>query len=256
MKKVLSLLTLLIVAIGTSWGNQTELITNVTLPDVPTASLDLASQNTYEADGKGWIVITCSSIPTGSSKPTWWNVIGSGSQTPQSEFKKQGSTTTAPFVDCNTGLKINKYSPDAAIRFTGAQKASFLVSARSTTSNKEMYVALFSYDGTSQVQVGNILNTTSKDPQELIFNDLTIGTTYVAYIYGGSAGQNGSLMEIALQGVARAVNPSFSLSSVSIGTDETAQIVVDEESDLDGITLSNITYSENGLKIVDSLFCE
>jgi len=43
------------------------------------------------------------------------------------------------------------------------------------------------------------LVTSSKDPQELIFSNLSTSNTYVAYIYGGSSGQNGSLMEIALK---------------------------------------------------------
>ena len=196
-------MTLLLTVCSGAWANQTTLITNVTLPDVPTASLDLASQTTYTPDVNGWIVFNAYSDIATNPQPSWWTFLGSrSSQSPQSNFTAEGSTTTAPFKDASTGFKINKYSPDAAIRFTGAEKASFLVSARSTSSNKEMYIALFTYasgNTSSQVQVGNTFVTSSKDPQECLFSDLSSDNTYIAYIYGGSSGQNGSLMEIALK---------------------------------------------------------
>ena len=207
-QKLIYLFSLMLMCIlGTSGAlaTQTTLISDVTLPDVPTSTLDLSSQTTFTADDNGWIVmIATEAIP--SSVPTWFAINGSrGTQSPQSNFTASSNTTTAPFVDCSTGLKINKYSPDAAIRFTGAEKASFLVSARSTTSNKEMDIALFTYDGTTQTQVGSTLITSSKDPQELLFSGLDADKTYIAYIYGGSAGQNGSLMEIALKAPTKTV---------------------------------------------------
>ena len=200
---------MMIVAITTSWATQTNLISGVTLPDVPASSLDLSSQTTFTADDNGWIVMVATeAIP--STTPTWAAINGSrGTQSPQSTFTASDpSTTTAPFVTCSSGLKINKYSPDVAIRFTGAEKASFLVSARSTSTNKEMDIALFTYNSATgaQTQVGDTKTTTSKDPQELIFNDLETSNIYVAYIYGGSGGQNGSLMEIALKAPTKTIS--------------------------------------------------
>ena len=49
-----------------------------------------------------------------------------------------------------------------------------------------------------------------------------------------------------------AVDPTFSLSKASIGTDETAQINVGSKTGLDGITLSDITYGTPGIVTVDA----
>lgn len=48
------------------------------------------------------------------------------------------------------------------------------------------------------------------------------------------------------------VDPTFSLSKASIGTDETAQIKVTGKDGLDGITLSDITYGTPGIVTVDA----
>ena len=48
------------------------------------------------------------------------------------------------------------------------------------------------------------------------------------------------------------VNPSFSLTKTSIGTDETSQIKVEGKDNLDGITLSNITYGKSGVVTVNA----
>ncbi len=47
------------------------------------------------------------------------------------------------------------------------------------------------------------------------------------------------------------VDPSFSLTKTSIGTDETSQIKVEGKDNLDGITLSNITYGTSGVVTVN-----
>ena len=48
-----------------------------------------------------------------------------------------------------------------------------------------------------------------------------------------------------------AVEPVFSLSKSTIGLDETAQIIVGENSDLDGISLSNITFGTLGIVTIN-----
>ncbi len=48
------------------------------------------------------------------------------------------------------------------------------------------------------------------------------------------------------------VDPSFSLTKTSIGTDETSQIKVEGKDNLDGITLSDITYGTSGVVTVNA----
>ena len=195
-------MTLLLCLCSGAWGNQTSLITDVTLPDLPASSLDMSSQTTYNVDANGWIVFDPYLIANNTS---WWSYTNKSSQS--QSFSADDLTAlspTAPFTaKTTTHFKINSSgSYAAAIRFTGAETISFLVHPRSATTNKEIYIALYSYDSKAdptQTQVGSIKKTSSNAFHELIFEDLSASNTYVAYVYGGSSGQNAALLEIALK---------------------------------------------------------
>jgi len=185
-------------AIGNVWGNQTDLITGITLPDMPTASLNLASQTTFTADANGWIVFDpYADAANQSTIPSWWKHAAKSTQ---------GETYTAtgeegfvaPFVSKSTNhFKINNSgSNSGAIRFTGAEKASFLVNPRG---NRNVVVALYSYASETQTPVGDpVACTNGSGFKEIIFPSLTKTTTYIAYIYT-SATSNCCLCEIALK---------------------------------------------------------
>ena len=96
MKKLLfTLLMLLVMCVTGAWANQTTLIENVTLPDMPTSSLDLSSQTTYTPDANGWIVFDPYNI---SNDPTWWKVTSKANQTSGKAFEPNSTSTTAPFT--------------------------------------------------------------------------------------------------------------------------------------------------------------
>ena len=233
LKKAFLLLALMGGA-SSAWGNQTSLIENVTLPDMPTSSLDLSSQTTYTPDANGWIVFDPYNI---ANNPTWWNVTSKSNQKSGVAFNPASASTTAPFVAKGTDdscIKINSNGTVAAgIRFTGAEKASFLVNARAGGAGKDIYISLFSFASSTQTLVetktalGNIC-------QEVCFDGLTVGTTYIAYIYN-TVSQNSSLMEIALK--APVSNPpgaiSFSPAAGSVAAGASVSLTSSEASTIE-----------------------
>ena len=186
------------------WANQTGLIDGITLPDMPSASLDMASQTTFTADANGWIVFDpYADAANLSTIPSWWKHTAKSTQ--GQEVTEDALTTlspTAPFVAKNTNHFKTNTGNSAAIRFTGAEKVSFLVHPRSSTSGKEICVALFTYGGSptpTQTIVGTAKKTSGNTFNELIFEGLTTSNVYVAYIYNAGTSQNGALAEIAIK---------------------------------------------------------
>ena len=251
MKKILSLLTLLIVAIGTSWANQTSLIDGATLPDVPSGTLDLASQSDFTPDANGWIVFEPNGEVRNASK-SWFNALAWNTT---SATVSDVSSYTAPFKTLSSVsiTTVRKTERSKNMQFTGAEKFSVLGSAGNNS--RRLAVSLFSISGTTQTLVETQYTSTGTSYDELLFDNLSASTTYVAYFYtdivSGNDG-NTNLAEVALQAPTGPVDPVFSLSKTSIGTDETAQIIVGSKDDLDGITLSGIAYGTSGVVTVSS----
>ena len=180
MKKLLSLLTLMIVAITASWANQTELISGITLPDVPSSTFDVAGEGVTR-DDNGWYIMMSPKTNLTSSL-TWYKGIGTNGGT--STFTIP-TGTTAPYT--SGSQSINRYTVQSggrshAIRFTGVETASFLGNYNSDS--RKMHVSLFSYDGTAQTLVET--KSVSSGIGELVFSDLTTSTVYIAYIYGNA----------------------------------------------------------------------
>ena len=199
-----TLLLLFTFAIGNVWANQTDLISGKTLPDMPTASLNMATQSTFTPDANGWIVFDpYAEVANLSTVPSWWGHTAKATQ--GQEVTASALTTldpTAPFVAKNTNhFRINTGNA-AAIRFTGAEAISLLVHPRSSSSGKEICATLFSYDSgasPAQVKVGDEKKTSSSAFHEFLFSGLTTSTTYVLYVYNNGTSQNGCLAEVAIK---------------------------------------------------------
>ncbi|MBQ7438721.1 MAG: InlB B-repeat-containing protein [Paludibacteraceae bacterium] len=193
-----------ILGIGQMWANQTELISGKTLPDIPSASLNVATQSTFTADANGWIVFDpYAEVANLSTVPSWWGHTAKATQ--EQAFASADLETlspTAPFVAKSTNhFRINTGNA-AAIRFTGAEAISVLVHPRSSSSGKEICATLFSYDSgatPAQVKVGDEKKTSSQTFHEFLFNGLTTSSTYVLYVYNNGTSQNGCLAEVAIK---------------------------------------------------------
>lgn len=206
MKKIFTLAAAVLASFSLAWADQTDLVSGVTLPDMPSASLDLTSQTTFTPDGNGWVVFDpYADAANLSTVPAWWN---HSAKTTQSENVTADAVKdmTAPFVAKTTNnFKVNFNGNYAgAIRFTGATDASFLVNSRSS---KVFYVGLYTYIGETQTLVEE-KSVSGSGYKEILYSSLNASTTYVAYVYG-KVSQNQCIAEIALKGPAPvAVCPS------------------------------------------------
>ncbi len=235
-------------SIGSAWGNPTDLISGVTLPDIPSSTLDLSSQTDYTADANGWIVETSPKANIGSKE--WHSKLATDGGT-ASWAVPDG--TTAPFVSSTGSFNrytVRKTARTHAIRFTGAEKASFLVSRNSDT--RKSIVSLFSFVGTTQTLI-DTKSMSSGSVGELLFDELSTSTTYIAYIYGSDASNNSDWYEFALKAPVGAQAPVFSLTKTTIGTDETSQIQVGSKGSLDGISFDgDVTFGTSGIVTVNA----
>ena len=206
--KLLTLLTLLVTCVTGAWSADGGKATR------PSTSLDLASQTTYTPDANGWIVFDPYTI---AGSPTWWTITTKSNQTTGADYTAEGSTFTAPFSDKASdaaSIKINYTgSYSSAIRFTGVEKASFLVHPRSS---KTFYVGLYSFDGESESLVEE-KSAAGNAYKEIIYPSLSPSTTYIAYFYGKEK-QNMSLVEVALKKVAVPGAIDFSPAAGSVET--------------------------------------
>ena len=190
-QKLLTLFTLLLTVCSGAWAADGGIASR------PSTSLDLASQTTYTPDGNGWIVFDPYAIANNTS---WWTITSKSSQSvgEDSDYEAEGSGFTAPFFNktgTTASIKINyNGSYSSAIRFTGAEKVSFLVHPRSS---KSFYVGLYSFNGETETLVEEKYVSGSAY-NEIIYPSLSTSTTYIAYFYG-KVKQNMSLVEIALK---------------------------------------------------------
>jgi len=193
MKKLFTLLTLALISIGSAWGSNTDLISGITLPDVPASTIDLSSQTDFTPNAYGWIVFN--PYASLSSKTYWSN--NSGNKTGTTWDVPDGAN--APFVGSSTSVNVHtlRNNRSYALRFTGAEAVSFLVKAASDT--KKAIVSLYSYSGTTHTAVGSAHECTSTDATEIYISGLSTSTTYIAYIYSNNDKSNSFVMEIGLK---------------------------------------------------------
>ena len=190
-----ALIILFTFAIGNVLANQTDLVTGVTLPDVPASCLDMASQSAYTPDANGWIVFNPYSVTS-----TWWKVTSQSSQSATCDQSRLDALEPiAPFVPLTSGnvQRIN-YSGNyaAAVRFKGATNISFLVHPRSS---KTFYVGLYSYNpSTSAQELVEEKSVSGNNANVIEYTGLTTSTEYIAYMYGKES-QNMSLLELAIK---------------------------------------------------------
>ena len=205
MKKLFTLLTLALISIGSAWGedlpkpleigNTTVGKYTGTIIATPTGTLDLATQETFTADDNGWIVFGSRS---GMAGKDWRN--GDGTNGGETTWTVPAGTT-APFLGSTSESKLERYTVQLgariqALRFTGAEKASFLGSRNSDT--RKMIVSLYSFNGTTFTQI-DTKTISDGSVGEVLFEDLNTSTNYVAYVYGKANGSNSDFYEVALK---------------------------------------------------------
>ena len=207
MKKILSIFALLLtIVIGAKAAKPS--ISGITLPDAPTTALDLSSQTDFTPDANGWIVFSPKAESV-NNKAYWANNATNGN----SRTWSKPSGAVAPFVGGSSktvfALQTGRVH---ALTFTGAE--TFSVLGKSGGTGRYVHVALYTFDGTNFGLVDDKSDNSNSD-KELLFEDLTSSTTYVAYFYGSDT-SNSDLFEVALKAGATAEVTGVSLDGVKI----------------------------------------
>ena len=208
MKKILSIFALLLtIVIGAKAAKPS--ISGITLPDAPTTALDLSSQTDFTPDADGWIVFSPKAESV-NNKAYWANNATNGN----SRTWSKPSGAVAPFVGGSSksvfALQTGRVH---ALTFTGAE--TFSVLGKSGGTGRYVHVALYTFDGNNFGLVDDKSDNSNSD-KELLFEDLTSSTTYVAYFYG-SATSNSDLFEVALKAGSTAEVTGVTLDGVKIG---------------------------------------
>ncbi|MBQ6984693.1 MAG: InlB B-repeat-containing protein [Paludibacteraceae bacterium] len=188
-----ALILLFTFAIGNVWADQTDLISDVTLPDVPASSLDMSSQTTFTPDANGWIVMQ-PNADVRNKDYTWFTAMAWNTS---SQSISDVSSFTAPFYTLSSVAvtTVQKTGRTKAIRFTGATDVSFLVHSGGS---RTIYVSLYTLNTLTSAQ--SLVETKSQGNAwgELLFSGLSNANTYVAYMYE-STNSNGYVAEIAIK---------------------------------------------------------
>lgn len=188
-----ALILLFSLSIGQMWADQTDLISDVTLPDVPASSLDMSSQTTFTPDANGWIVMQ-PNADVRNKDYTWFTAMAWNTS---SQSISDVSSFTAPFYTLSSVAvtTVQKTGRTKAIRFTGATDISFLVHSGGS---RTIYVSLYTLNTLTSAQ--SLVETKSQGNAwgELLFSGLSNANTYVAYMYE-STNSNGYVAEIAIK---------------------------------------------------------
>lgn len=175
-KKLFTLLTLLVAVCSGAWADTKPTISGITLPDTPTATLNLTSQTDFTADENGWIVF--SPKADGTNSKTYWSCNATNGN---SRTWSKPSGATAPFIGGSSKSVFALQTARVhALRFTGAE--TFSVLGKSGGTGRYIHVALYSYDGSTFTLIGDKKDN-SNNFVEIIFTGLSSSTNYVAYYY-------------------------------------------------------------------------
>ena len=186
LKYVACMLLALVLGIGQMWANNTTLVSGYTLPDLPTATLDVGAQT---ADVNGYVVY----LPYASKARTQsWASQENGGTGSASSAANAPFTATSSVTHC----KVRSTARTYAVQFTGATDV--LINGKSG-SGQSLYLDVY------EVKAG-VLQTTRIDRKSctnsetvLTVGGLTASNTYVAYIYYTTTSDGGWLYGIAFR---------------------------------------------------------
>lgn len=246
MKKLLSILTLLVVAVTGAWAQEAP------TPDYESYDWENADAITAALGEHG--DITISSVGLGSS----------------------GNVSGHWYINANQNLK----NSDSSWKYFGISstrqitKIEILYCPNGTNMTNVAWVAWGKNVEPNQYTLahGETPGTTgSKSWDAKVWETIDLSGTEAYTVYmsrsirefreiGGSSnlanfgkGQTINILGFRVYlKAAGPVDPSFSLTKTSIGTDETSQIKVEGKDNLDGITLSDITYGTSGVVTVNA----
>lgn len=221
MKKLCTLITLLVAIVTGAQANQTDLISGITLPDVPATTYDLASgpvvwsgsgddaKYLINIDAKGNGIMQASAAYYGTTSAV--RTFATGADGSNSSASTSGADWEAPTGSIFFGSSAYKTATEPcyvnfarrgnlrtnrtfAYRFTGCSGISASVKSQGTTDAGAAIMAVYELDGTTQTPVKSV-SSIAQSVEVITVDGLDKTKTYVAYIYGAN-NSNGELYEI------------------------------------------------------------
>ena len=170
------------------------------------------------------------------------------------DFSGQGfikvTATTQDDTNGNASMKLH----NSRIRYyyvTGATSVAGLVKDADTDKYTQLQIQEVAADGT--LGEATTINGNKSTSQYVINGGDLDASKYYKISFTSNNSSNCFIYQVRFgKAPAGPVDPVFSLSATSIGTDKTAQIKVAGKDDLDGITLSGIAYGTSGVVTVSS----
>lgn len=259
MKKLITLCTLLLCAVVTSWGADysnpaTKSYAGLTFLDVDATDANVTvGDNRYLTYGAYYIAVT-------KGITTWYN-CSDGSPASNKEngiigdFSGDGfikvTATTQDNTNGNGGLKLN----NARQRYyyvTGATSVAALVKDNGSSKYTQLQIQEVASDGT--LGAAKTIDGKKTSSQYKLDGGALDRTKYYKLTFTSNSGSNCVIYQIRLGKyyVAGPVDPEFSLTATTISTEETSQIQVGNKGNLDGITLTGLESSDPTVATVNA----
>lgn len=282
MKKLFTLLTLLVAIVTGAWGEtNTSLIDGITLPSIPTGTYEggttvshNGTNNAVVVDGDGNAVMQAIAPSYGSPTAanfTWanaaegsndatWSTTGATWDAPENSLFAGSTAYTTPtnahYVNFarRGNLRTNR---TFAYRFTNCAGVSALVKSQGNTDAAAACLAVYEVGAQNALTSAGFASSKTNSVDVITVDGLSSSKTYVAYIYGMN-GSNGELYEVAF--IASTTDPTITCSpkSVTLAATESG-VAVNSSFTITGSNLTAGTYnltipSVTGLEVYPTSF--
>lgn len=239
-------------------GTSAKTMTSLTISTPVKA--DLTTSTFYATNKQSSDAVSASTLIEDASLPAYITI---NNCTSTDNGSNNTSTVTTPFDFSTIGnskfyrLKPGTSSSIVVGALSHVKSIRLYGNGNGSTGNIKVAVKKLSGTGTAMTVADKPFANSKSTIVEYSTGDLTAMSGYDAdtyYIYTISFTANFSLWGFYVEYAAPTgpVDPSFSLTKTSISTEETSQIKVEGKNNLDGITLSNITYGTSGIVTVDA----
>lgn len=269
MKKLLSLLTLLLLGMGSAWAGDvnTTLIDGISLPSLPTGTYTGGTEIIHKGSNKAVVLDNNGNSVMQASAPGYGTPTGDFSWANAYDGDNDGGWSTtgtswdAPSGSVFVGSGAYNNSSSAhnvafarrcnlrtirtfAYRFTKCGGVSALVKSQGNTDAAAACMAVYEVSASNGLTHIKTVSSKTKATDIITVDDLASAKTYVAYIYGMN-GSNGELYEVAF--LAPSENdPKLSASPNDITLKATEQgVSVSKKFTITGSNLTPETYNLN-----------
>ena len=260
MKKVFTLLTLLLTVCSSAWAGDvnTTLIDGITLPSLPTGTYTGGTSVTHSGSNKAVVVDANGHGIMQACAPGYGSPTGDFSWTnacdpTDGNWSTTGTTWSASGIFVGSGAYNNSSSPNNvaferrcnlrtnrtfAYRFTNCAGVSVYVKSQGNTDAAAACLAVYEIGAGNELTSAGTASSITKAADIITVDGLSTSKTYVAYIYGMN-GSNGEFYEIGF--LAPSEKLSSTPSSITLNATESG-VAVNSSFTITGSKLTAGTY--------------